>query len=58
MLYRVCPYRLAWPRTSAFQAGNSGSNPDGGILRAFSSMAERSLDVRKAVGSIPTRRTI
>ena len=26
------------------------------LSRAFSSMAERSLDVRKAVGSIPTRR--
>src|SRR5688500_15424061 len=23
------PHRLAWPRTSAFQAGNTGSNPVG-----------------------------
>ncbi len=24
-----CPHRLAWPRTPAFQAGNTGSNPVG-----------------------------
>ena len=24
-----CPYRLAWPRTPAFHAGNRGSNPLG-----------------------------
>ncbi len=26
---RVGPHRLAWPRTPAFQAGNTGSNPVG-----------------------------
>ena len=32
-----CPYRLAWPRTPAFHAGNRGSNPlgDASIIKGL-----------------------
>ena len=29
LLHTSGPHRLAWPRTPAFQAGNTGSNPVG-----------------------------
>ena len=29
------PHRLAWPRTPAFQAGNTGSNPVGDTRRFY-----------------------
>ena len=38
------PHRLAWPRTLAFQAGNTGSNPVGDTIippRCLPSQAQR-----------------
>ena len=53
----LCPHRLAWPRTPAFQAGNTGSNPVGDTTHngaVLSHIFERGQGVRQK-GQVTSR---
>ncbi len=42
-VHTFCPHRLVWPRTPAFQAGNTGSNPVGDTKKISASVLGREL---------------